>query len=169
MIFIVKARTLHFLNFFLFTSLISAHAGSIEGTVKGSDRKAIKGVKIRIERRDAKGPVIAAKSDTKGRYAVNNLATGAYELTLLVDKTPIAVGRMWTRLEGGVRVDFEINAKGRAQIRRYVWLAAETGSHFGGRWVEIDGRGKPEPGVNPVDRASGAELQKAIPGNASGR
>ena len=34
MIFIVKARTLHFLNFFLFTSLVNAHAGSIEGTVK---------------------------------------------------------------------------------------------------------------------------------------
>src|SRR3954447_10494919 len=97
MIFIVKARTLHFLNFFLFTSVVNAHAGSIEGTVKGSDRKAIKGAEIRIERRDAKAPVIAAKTDTKGRYAVNNLAAGAYEMTLLVNKAAIALGGVGTR------------------------------------------------------------------------
>jgi len=165
----VKTRTLYFLTFVLFSSLINAHAGSIEGTVTGSDRRSVKGAEIRIQRRDAKAAVIVAKTDTKGHYTANNLTAGAYEVTLLVGKAPIAVGGMWIRPEGGVRVDFEINAKGRAQIRRYAWLAAETGSHFGGRWVEIDERGKPEPGVNPVDRASGAELQKAVPGTSSGR
>jgi len=165
----VKARRLHFLNFFLFISLVNAHAGSIEGTVKGSDRKAIIGAEIRVERRDAKAPVIAAKTTTNGRYAVNKLAAGAYQVILLVGKAPIAGCVMWTRPDGGVRIDFEISTTGQVQIRRYVWWAAETGSHFGGRWVELDERGNAEPGVNPVARTSGAELRNTVPGNASGR
>ena len=77
--------------------------------------------------------MVAAKTDAKGRYLVNNLAAGLYEVTLLVNKAPTAVGGRWrTRRDGRVRIDFEINAKGKPRIRRYVWWAAETGSNFGG-------------------------------------
>jgi hypothetical protein len=165
----VVARTTLWLGVFLFSYLVSIHAAWLEGTVKGPDRDVIKAAEIHFERLDAKAPVAAAKIDAKGHYLVNNLAVGTYEVILMVNKAPVVAGGMWTRPGGGVRVDFELKAKGKTNIRRYVWFAAETGSHLGGQWVGIDEQGKAAPGVNPVNAISGAELRKMSPGNSSGR
>ena len=40
------------------------------------------------------------------------------------------------------------------------WVPAETGSHLGGHWVEVDESAKPAPGASNVQRANAEELQR---------
>jgi hypothetical protein len=45
--------------------------------------------------------------------------------------------------------------------KHMVWVPAQTGSHIGGRWVEVDDGGKTAPGTLNVQRADAEALQRA--------
>src|SRR6266550_2212090 len=45
------------------------------------------------------------------------------------------------------------------KAKHMVWVPADTGSHLGGRWVEVDDQGKGAAGAN-IDKASGEGLHK---------
>jgi hypothetical protein len=41
-----------------------------------------------------------------------------------------------------------------------VWVPSDTGSHLGGRWVEVGATGSTDTGASNVQRASAEELQR---------
>jgi hypothetical protein len=47
-----------------------------------------------------------------------------------------------------------------AQKKHMVWVPAETGSHLGGRWVDVSGSATPALGALNVQRANAEELQR---------
>ena len=60
-----------------------------------------------------------------------------------------------------------------------VWVPSNTGSHIGGRWVEVDENGNADTGALNVKRGSAEALQReqmqnsggpqSVPGGGSGR
>jgi hypothetical protein len=44
--------------------------------------------------------------------------------------------------------------------KHMVWVPAETGSHLGGHWVEVDQTGTPPAGASNVQKANAEELQR---------
>jgi hypothetical protein len=44
--------------------------------------------------------------------------------------------------------------------KRMVWIPASTGSHMGGRWVEVDEGGAAAAGALNVQKANAEQLQR---------
>jgi hypothetical protein len=56
--------------------------------------------------------------------------------------------------------------------KHVVWVPSNTGSHIGGRWVEVDDSAKTDPGALNVQRANAEQLQRqaqCMGGASSGR
>jgi hypothetical protein len=153
-------------------SMGSVHAitASIQGDIKGPDGKPLPGAEVRIERKDTKASPVTVAADKNGRYVFKNLPLGTYRV--IASKNGIAataVDNIRTRAEGAVRVDFDLKkqtgeAKASAPAKKakhMVWAPADTGSHLGGKWVEVDDQGKGAAGAN-IDKASGEGLRKSM-------
>ena len=41
-----------------------------------------------------------------------------------------------------------------------VWMPPVTGSHTGGRWIEVDDNGSTDPGALNVQKANAEQLQR---------
>jgi hypothetical protein len=141
---------------------------SIQGEIKGPDGKPVPDAELRLERKDAKAAPVTIKADQKGHYAFINLAMGSYKVVASKNGlAATAADNIRPRAEGSVRVDFDLKkqtgeTKGSAlsaETKHMVWVPSETGSHLGGRWVEVDDRGKSASGAN-LDRANGDALRK---------
>jgi len=149
---------LFLLGLALMTGGAWAQALSIQGNVKGPDGKPVNGASVRIEQKNAKTMLNDAKTDRKGNYGFNSLASGTYKLTAWVNNVPTSIDNVKTRPGGAVRVDFDIKppaakAAGK-KAKHMVWMPAETGTHIGGRWVEVED-GSVILGTERVDKASG--------------
>src|SRR4029077_3659817 len=59
-----------------------AFGQSIEGTVRGSDGKALTAAEVRIEGKDKK--VAATKTDARGHYSYARLSPGVYKVSVLL-------------------------------------------------------------------------------------
>jgi hypothetical protein len=147
---------------------VRATTPSIQGDIKGPDGKPLPSAEVRIERKDAKSPAVAVTADQNGRYVFKNLALGSYKVTASKNgMAATAVDNIRTRTEGAVRVDFDLKKQtGEAKAsmptkkaKHMVWVPADTGSHLGGKWVEVDDQGKGAAGAN-IDKASGEGLRK---------
>jgi hypothetical protein len=46
------------------------------------------------------------------------------------------------------------------QGKHMVWVPAETGSHLGGHWVEVNKSATPAPSISNVQRANAEQLQR---------
>jgi uncharacterized surface anchored protein len=150
---------------------LRAATPSIQGDIKGPDGKPLPGAEVRIERKDAKASPVTVTADKNGRYVFKNLALGTYKV--IASKNGIAAtaaDNIRTRAEGAVRVDFDLKkqtgeAKASAPAKKakhMVWVPADTGSHLGGKWVEVDDQGKGAAGANNIDKASGEGLRKSM-------
>jgi len=153
----------------LLTGSVGATTPSIQGDIKGPDGKPVPSAEVRIERKDAKSPAVALTADRNGRYVFKNLALGTYKVTASANgMAATAFDNIRTRAQGAVRVDFDLKkqaGEAKASVpakkaRHMVWVPADTGSHLGGKWVEVDGQGNGAAGANNVDKASGEALRK---------
>lgn len=131
---------------------------SVEVDVKGLDGKPVNGAEVRIER--AKAGALSAKTDQKGRYVFKNLPVGPYKVTALVNKVPTAPANVIALSEAPVRVEFNLQAIAAGKEPKQWAFLRETGSHIGGRWVEVD-----ERTAGGIDRA--AALSRAAERGAS--
>jgi Carboxypeptidase regulatory-like domain len=152
----------------LLIASVRAGTPSIQGQIKGPDGKALPNAEVRLERKDAKTAAVTITADQKGHYAFINLAMGSYKVIASKNGlAPTAADNIRPRTEGSVRVDFDLKkhtgeAKASAPAKttkHMVWVPAETGSHLGGRWVEVDDQGKSASGAN-LDRANGDAMRK---------
>lgn len=147
---------------------LGAATPTIQGDVRGPDGKPLAGAEVRVQLKDAKAAPITVVADQKGHYVFKDLAAGTYKVS--ASKSGMAtttLENIRARTQGAVRVDFDLKkqtgeAKAAAPAKKakhMVWVPADTGSHLGGRWVEVDDQGKGAAGAN-IDKASGEGLRK---------
>jgi Carboxypeptidase regulatory-like domain len=144
-----------------------AGPASIQGIVKDAKGQAIKGADVRVESRDGKQLFNTVKTDAKGRYILEGLQPGVYRVSLVVNgATKASITNTKTRSDQSTVLNFDLKpvATGQASTQQkkgkhMVWVPASTGSHMGGRWVEVPD-GAVEPGALNVKRANAEQLQR---------
>jgi 5-hydroxyisourate hydrolase-like protein (transthyretin family) len=155
----------------LFFCVASAWAGpaSIQGMVKDAKGKPIKGADVRIESKDGKQVFNTVKTDAQGRYISQGLQPGVYRVSLVVNgAVKSSIANTKTKADQATQLNFDLRPVPAAQVnavekkgKHMVWMPAATGTHTGGRWVEVPD-GATEPGALNVKRANGEELQRQM-------
>jgi hypothetical protein len=162
-----KSLQIGFVGFVLCVASAWAGPASIQGIVKDAQGKPIKGADVRIESRDGKQLFNTAKTDTQGRYISQGLQPGVYRVSLVVNgAVKAAIGNTKTKSDQVTQLNFDLKpvAAGQASTeqkkgKHMVWMPPSTGSHTGGRWVEVPD-GATEPGALNVKRVSAEQLQR---------
>jgi hypothetical protein len=155
----------------LVLSVATAWAGgsAIQGVVKDAKGQAIKGADVRIESKDGKQHFNTVKTDAKGRYISDGLPAGVYRVTLVVNgAVKGSITNTKTKADQTTVLNFDLKpvlaSKATAEQKKgkhMVWVPASTGSHIGGRWVEVPD-GANEPGTLNAQRVDAEKLQMQI-------
>jgi hypothetical protein len=172
-----KSLRIGLIGLVLSVATVWAGASAIQGLVKDAKGQAIKGADVRIESKDGKQQFNTVKTDAKGRYISNGLPAGMYRVTLVVNgAVKGSITNTKTKADQTTVLNFDLKpvatSKATAEQKKgkhMVWVPAGTGSHIGGRWVEVPD-GATEPGALNVQKASGEQLQRSAQsmGGASG-
>ncbi len=159
------------MGFFLCAANAWAGPASIQGIAKDAQGKPIKGADVRIESRDGKQLFNTTKTDTQGRYISQGLQPGVYRVSLVVNGAVKAdIGNTKTKSDQATQLNFDLKpvaagqaSAGQKKGKHMVWMPPTTGSHTGGRWVEVTD-GAAEPGALNVKRANAEQLQREFIG-----
>ena len=164
------AKLLRMGIFGLMLCAANAWAGpaSIQGIVKDAQGKPIKGADVRIESRDGKQLFNTVKTDTQGRYISQGLQPGVYRVSLVVNgAVKAAIGNTKTKSDQATQLNFDLKpvaagqaSAGQKKGKHMVWMPPSTGTHTGGRWVEVDDSGSEAAGALNVKRASAEALRQ---------
>src|SRR4029453_14789627 len=162
-----KSFQVGLVGFFLCVANAWAGPASIQGIVKDAQGKPIKNADVKIESQNGKQLFNTVKTDTQGRYISQGLQPGVYRVSLVVKgAVKAAIGNTKTKSEQATQLNFDLKpvAAGQASAeqkkgKHMVWMPPSTGSHTGGRWVEVSD-GATEAGALNVKRASAEELQR---------
>jgi protocatechuate 3,4-dioxygenase beta subunit len=147
----------------------SAWAGpaSIQGIVKDAKGQPIKNADVQIASRDGKQLFATVKTDGKGRYISQGLQPGVYRVTLLVNGgVKASIMNTKTTADRATQLNFDLKPATASQAavlkngKHMVWVPANTGSHIGGRWVEVDEGGAAAAGALNVKRGSAEALRQ---------
>jgi len=164
----MKSLQLGFVGLALCVASAWAGPSSIQGIVKDAKGQPIKGADVRVESKDGKQLFNTVKTDAKGRYISQGLPPGVYRVTLMVNgAVKGSIMNTKTKPDQATQLNFDLRPLPAAQVnaaekkgKHMVWMPPTTGSHTGGRWVEVpDGVG--EPGALNVKKVSAEELQRA--------
>jgi hypothetical protein len=131
----------------------AAFGQSIEGTVRGSDGKALKDSEVRVEQKGNRS-VVTTKTDARGHYSYSRLSPGVYTVSVVLDgavKSSLNVKTTTTNS----KIDFDLKPAAAKKVKHYVWVDAKTGTHMGSGWVEVNDAGGNEPGASNVQTTSG--------------
>ena len=162
-----KSLQIGFVGFVLCVASAWAGPASIQGIVKDAQGKPIKGADVRVESKDGKQLFNTTKTDTQGRYISQGLQPGVYRVSLVVNgAVKAAIGNTKTKSDQATQLNFDLKPVAASQAsagakkgKHMVWMPPATGSHTGGRWVEVPD-GASEPGALNVKKASAEELQR---------
>jgi Carboxypeptidase regulatory-like domain len=179
-----KLLQIGFIGFVLSVATAWAGPSTIQGIVKDAKGQAIKGADVRIESRDGKTLFKTVKTDGKGRYVSDGLAAGVYRVTLVVNgAVKASIMNTKTSADRSTQLNFDLKPTSASQAstatksgKHMVWVPSSTGSHIGGRWVEVDENGSADAGALNVKRGSAEDLRRqqlqatqgGLPGTASG-
>jgi 5-hydroxyisourate hydrolase-like protein (transthyretin family) len=163
----IKSLQIGLMGFVLCAATAWAGPASIQGIVKDAQGKPIKGADVRVESQNAKQLFNTVKTDTHGRYISQGLQPGVYRVSLVVNgAVKAAIGNTKTKSDQATQLNFDLKpvAAGQASTeqkkkKHMVWMPPSTGSHTGGRWVEVPD-GASEPGALNVKRANAEQLQR---------
>jgi hypothetical protein len=165
----IKSLKVGLMGFLLCTANVWAGPASIQGIVKDAKGQPIKGADVRVESKDGKQLFNTVKTDSKGRYISQGLQPGVYRVSLVVNgAVKAAINNTKTKSDQATQLNFDLKpvaagqaATGQKKGKHMVWMPPATGSHTGGRWVEVPD-GASEPGALNVKRASGEDLQRQM-------
>jgi Carboxypeptidase regulatory-like domain len=153
-----------------------AATSAIEGIVKDPKGQVISGANVRIEASGGSSWSKVVKTDAKGHYVYNGLDVGTYRVSLLVNgSVKASINNVKTKLGDPTKLNFDLkgptssqaSAPAKRKATHMVYVPSETGSHIGGRWVEVDDNGTADTtGADNVEKVSGNALRK-IQGNSS--
>jgi hypothetical protein len=166
----MKKIIVGFIGLILLVAGARAASSVLEGIVKDAKGHPIEGADIRIETKNGGRLLTTVKTDVNGRYILDGLPAGNYQVTLLVHgavKTSINN----TTIESGepTKLNFDLREApaSRASVtakkgRHWVWVPAFTGSRLPGRWIELNDSGSwaAEANTFNIVRVSGEELQR---------
>jgi hypothetical protein len=163
-----KSLYIGFVGFVLSVATAWAGASAIQGVVKDAKGQAIKGADVRIESKDGKQQFNTVKTDAKGRYISQGLPPGFYRVTLAVNgAVKASITNTNTKANQTTQLNFDLKpvpvaqAKaGQKKGKHMVWMPPVTGSHTGGRWIEVDDNGSADPGALNVQKANAEQLQR---------
>jgi hypothetical protein len=154
----------------LVLSVATAWAGpsAIQGLVKDAKGQAIKGADVQIASKDGKQQFNTVKTDAKGRYISESLPVGIYRVTLVVNgAVKASITNTNTKADQTTQLNFDLKpvpaaqtSAGQKKGKHMVWMPPTTGSHTGGRWVEVDDNGSSDPGALNVQKANAEQLQR---------
>jgi len=164
-----KSLRIGLIGFVLCAATAWAGPAAIQGLVKDAKGQAIKGADVRIESKDGKQQFNTVKTDAKGRYISEGLPVGIYRVTLVVNGTVKAsITNTKTKADQTTQLNFDLKPvlvaqanAGQKKGKHMVWVPASTGTHIGGRWVEVPD-GAAEPGTLNVERANAEQLQRQM-------
>ena len=164
-----KSLQIGLMGFFLCAANAWAGPASIQGVVKDAQGKPIKSADVRIESKDGKQVFNTVKTDSQGRYISKGLQPGSYRVSLVVNgAVKAAIGNTKTQSDQATQLNFDLKPATAGQTTtsqpkktHKVWVPAGTGSHVGGRWVEVPD-GASEPGTLNVKRATGEQLRREM-------
>src|SRR5213593_522650 len=143
-----------------------AAISAIEGIVKDPKGQPVKGADIRIEAKDGSKLLKTVKTDASGRYASDTLPAGMYRVTLIVNGAiKASINNTKTKAGEPTQLNFEVKSTSASasapakKAKHYVWVPPTTGSHLGGRWVEVNDDGTADTtGTNKVKKIRGDAL-----------
>ena len=142
---LIKSLQIGLVSFLLCAGNAWAGPASIQGIVKDAQGKPIKGADVRIESRDGKQLVNTVKTDAKGHYTSQGLQPGVYRVSLVVNgATKASIMNTNAKASQTTQLNFDLKpvTSGQAAAgktgKHMVWMPPSTGSHTGGRWVEVD-------------------------------
>jgi hypothetical protein len=164
----IKSLQIGFIGLVLCVATAWAGPSAIQGTVKDVKGQAIKGADVRIESRDGKTVFKTVKTDAKGRYVSDGLAPGVYRVSLVVNgAVKASITNTQTKADQPTQLNFDLKPVSASQAsapakkgKHMVWVPATTGSHVGGRWVEVDENDSADTGALNVKRGSAEALQR---------
>ena len=157
---------------FILISCMAATAwagpASIQGIVKDAKGQPIKGADVRVESRDGKQLFNTVKTDGKGHYISQGLKPGIYRISLVVNGAAKAsIMNTSAKPDRATQLNFDLKpatsgqaATGQKTGKHMVWMPPSTGSHTGGRWIEVDDNGAAGAGTLNVKRANAEQLQR---------
>src|SRR6266511_3404458 len=161
----MRSLQMGFAGFVLSVATAWAAPSAIQGVVKDAKGQAIKGADVRIESKDGRQKFNTVKTDAKGRYISEGLPVGVYRVTLVVNGA-VKASITNTKTDQTTQLNFDLKPvpvaqanAGQKKGKHMVWVPAATGSHIGGRWVEVPD-GATEPGALNVQRANAEQLQR---------
>lgn len=162
-----KSLQIGFIGLVLCVATAWAGGSAIQGVVKDAKGQAIKNADVRIESRDGKQHFNTVKTDKNGRYISEDLQPGVYRVTLVVSgAVKASIANTKTKADQTTQLNFDLKPVSAAQAsteqkkgKHMVWVPASTGSHIGGRWVEVED-GTSTAGTLNAHRVSPEALQR---------
>ena len=128
---------------FALSATLSAQTSSVEGNVVGTDGRPLKGAEIRFEQKARQISPIISRTDVNGHYTVT-LPRGLYKMSL-TERGTVRASITVKATGKNSRIDFDLRPSAEKQIKHYVWVGGETGSHLPGHWVEAGIRAAASP------------------------
>jgi carboxypeptidase family protein len=172
----IKSLQIGLMGFFLCAAAAWAGPASIQGVVKDAKGQPIKGADVRVESRDGKQLFNTVKTDAKGHYVSQGLKPGVYRVSLVVNgAVKSSIMNTSTKADQATQLNFDVKSTvaspaGAAQAKgkHMVWMPPSTGSHTGGRWVEVDDSGSAGAGALNVKRGSAETVRQQQLQNSQG-
>src|SRR5262245_24467535 len=164
----IKSLQIGFMGLFLCVATAWAGPGSIQGIVKDAKGEPIKNADVRVESRDGKQLLSTVKSDEKSEYISEGLKPGVYRDSLVVNGgVKASIMNTSTTANQATQLNFDLKptvaspaGAGQAKGKHMVWMPASTGTHTGGRWVEVDDNASGGANALNVKRNSAEALRQ---------
>jgi carboxypeptidase family protein len=164
----IKSLQVGFVGLFLCIASAWAGPASIQGIVKDAKGQPVKGADVRVESRDGKQLFNTVKTDAKGRYISQGLQPGVYRVSLVVNGAlKASIMNTQTKADQRTQLNFDLKPVSASQPsagaktgKHMVWVPSDTGSHIGGRWVEVNDSGNAGTGALNVKRGSAEALRQ---------
>jgi hypothetical protein len=164
----IKSLQIGFMGLFLCVATAWAGPASIQGIVKDAKGQPIKNADVRVESRDGKQLFNMVKTDAKGHYTSQGLKPGVYRVSLVVNgSVKASIMNTSTKADQATQLNFDLKPTmaspanaGQAKGKHMVWMPPSTGSHTGGRWVEVDENGSAGAGALNVKRGNAESVRQ---------
>ncbi len=164
----IKSLQIGFIGLVLCGASAWAGPSAIQGVVRDAKGKPIRGADVQIQSKDGKQMLSTVKTDAQGRYISQGLAPNVYRVTLVVNgAVKASIMNTKTKADQPTQLNFDLRpasasqaSAGAKSAKHMVWMPATTGSHTGGRWVEVDEAGNADAGALNVKRGNAEAIRQ---------
>ena len=165
---LIKLLRISFVGLVLFAASAWAATSILQGVVTDPSGRPVKGADIRIEAKDGSKLLKTVKTDVNGHYVSDALPAGAYRVTLILNGViKASIDTAKTKSGQPTQLNFDLKSSSASQAsgsvkktKHKVWVAAGTGTHLGGRWVEEDDNSTAPTSTDKVDKVDPFALKK---------